>query len=180
VLSDHDEAHAMVKSLHDRQQEATLLSKHHARVAYYYARAWAISRGQFTLSADSVFESPLLTSSLIYLNLVSVVLQLDKEGGKDNDMRLSKTIQLLIQRLNKGSTKGPQAFAPRISVGPFPEELALTWIELLQNLQGTSLHDLMVFDHYLQVNVVWTGSGIKGGLWIQHVERRLKSLNLRK
>lgn len=157
-----------------------LLTKHRAHVAYYYARAWAISRGQFALSADSAFESPLLTSSLVYLNLVSVILQLDKEGEGDDDTRLSKAIQLLIQRLNKGSPKGNPAFAPGISVGPLPEELALSWIELLQNLQVTPLHDLMVSDHYLQVNVVWTGSGIKGGLWIQHIERRLKSLNLRK
>lgn len=132
-----------------RAQEVQKRFKEHPdyRRAYYYKREWAIAWGYFNSNKAT-----------------DHIFELCDDASIESDGDFSSIVSKFVDQWNLHYPLSPK-YRPN------------DWNQLLSEIEAEPLHRKLDYPYYLQVTVLYTGSSnLKGGEWLEMVERKLEWL----
>jgi hypothetical protein len=152
----------MIETLNADRKRTQTLNMEVVQLAYFYIRAWALSRG---LTGIGDFGRPCLTPKEILAVLFDFL-------ARNPALTVSECIKNFLQVFEIKYGTGPTI----LGATPYPENTSTSWVDLLTRLRKIPLRQILGYPHYIQVSVMFTCSGMRGGQWLSMVEERLSTI----
>lgn len=161
------------------EQICQQLDKDDSRLAYYYSRAWAISRSMFTrkqIPNDSYITPSCIVSWIIKSFSSTHPGLLPASGEQIENQGAYLFSKYMFQFFEQFSKEYASIGSPLLGKLPYAEDTAHDWVELLEILRTQSVEHKLNCPLYLRIDAVITGSSVNGGEWLRTVESRLSVL----